>query len=191
MQSKKRKRKKQQKKRTVLRLTGILIVLLVVLVYLLIGNSNQVKSGLANLKDKKYDQAIEDFNRALAKEKDMDEAYLGLGLSYYEKEDYKKAQNNLQLALDHKVKETPVIYNLLGLSSQKIEELDQAISYYEKGLKISENNLEVQNEMLLNITKIYEEKHDYENARNYLARYVELNPTDKDARKELDFLQTR
>ena len=191
MQSKKRKRKKQQKKRTVLRLTGILIVLLVVLVYLLIGNSNPVKSGLANLKDKKYDQAIEDFNQALAKEKNMGEAYLGLGLSYYEKEDYKKAQNNLQLALDHKVKKTPVIYNLLGLSSQKIEELDQAISYYEKGLKISENNLEVQNEMLLNITKIYEEKHDYENARNYLARYVELNPTDKDARKELDFLQTR
>lgn len=172
-------------------LSIVLVVLIAVFAYLMINRSAPIEAGLDALKNGKYDKAISDFEIAIKEEKSVDEAYLGLGLSYYEKKDYEKTVAYLKQALDNGIEETPIIYNILGVSSKNLGDVDGAVTYYDSGLNISGDYADIQNEMLLNMTEIYEEKQDYENARNYLARYVELNPQDVDAQKELNFLQTR
>jgi len=150
---------------------------------------NPSEAGIRHLEAGEYDLAIVQFNQAIDKEKNEADAYRGLGISYYEKQEYNKAKEALLRSLKEGAKESATIYNILAICEG--EDQEAAIIYYQKGLKLVGNEKELEKEMLQNLTVLYEEKRDYANARDYLARYVKLSPEDEDAKRELAFLQTR
>ena len=63
------------------------------------GCANAVKEGTAYLEEGKIEEAREKFETSIEKEKDLDEAYRGLGICYWEKSDYTKAMAAFEKAL--------------------------------------------------------------------------------------------
>ena len=61
------------------------------------------------------------------------EALRGLGISYYELEQYDKAASTFETALENGVRETPELYNLLGISYLNTGEYEKASSCFETG----------------------------------------------------------
>ena len=58
------------------------------------GNSSQ--KGVEYLEDGKYDQAIEQFEQAVDKKKNVGDAYRGIGIAKWEKKDYKVQEKLLR-----------------------------------------------------------------------------------------------
>ena len=69
----------------------------------------------------------------------------------------------------------------LGFYKNELQDIEGAIKAYKAGLKLNPNN-----ELILsNIAHIYENKKDYESARGYYQRIVDVNP--KNVRAIVDF----
>ena len=73
----------------------------------------------------------------------------------------------------------------------KSENYEEALKYYEKGLKAKGNSKELVQEMEYNSIVAYEKLEDWENARVKLDEYVQKYPEDAEASKEADFWKTR
>ena len=77
------------------------------------GCSTQIEKGTSLLKGEKYEEAAEVFEKASGKSSMEREAYRGLGISYFELEQYDKAASAFETALEKGVKKTPRLYNSL------------------------------------------------------------------------------
>ena len=128
-----------------------------------------------------------------------------MGMVCYALEDYEGTRQNLQKALDEGGLETPIIYNLIGVSSMKLEDYDTALAAFDKGTGLPESGVvsrgskeeetadysEVIREMKFNRVVCLEKKLDWENAKAAMAEYASLYPDDANAQKEAEFLSTR
>ncbi|MEG2440184.1 MAG: tetratricopeptide repeat protein [Acetivibrio sp.] len=98
--------------------SGWKILLSLIIIILITGCSAEKKAkesykeGLSSLEKTEYSEAIENFNHSLIKDGDRKKereinkkAYYGLGVSYFEQGEYKKAETNLKKAL--KIEELP------------------------------------------------------------------------------------
>ena len=90
------------------------IVILITLL-LLTGCAGSMKNGVELLEAGKYDAAVEVFQKDIKKKRNLDEAYRGLGIAYFELEDYEAAVEAFELALEHETKETAVFCSFLGI----------------------------------------------------------------------------
>lgn len=189
----------------------------------------QIAQGYALMEEEDYAAAQEQFNAALDQaasdsEKKPDEetetyiiteAYRGLGMAAYETQEYQMCIEYLQKALDEGAQETPAIYNLMGISSMKLEDYETALTYFENGILLqevttendaesssSEENVseetapedvfeETFREMRFNKIVCYEQLLDWENAKLEAEKYVALYPDDENIQKEYTFLKTR
>ncbi len=97
------------------------------------GCSTQIEKGTSLLKEEKYEEAAEVFEKASGKSSMEREAYRGLGISYFELGQYDKAASAFETALEKGVKKTPELYNLLGISYMKIGQYDKAAVSFENG----------------------------------------------------------
>lgn len=168
----------------------------------LTGCADYVKDGTKLLEEGQYQEAIESFQSAIEKDEDAAEAYRGIGMAYYEQQDYEKARENLQAALDSGVLQTPAIYNLVGICGMNLEDYDGALAAFEQGTAISEtveiagaeadvDYSEVIREMKYNQIVCCEKKLDWEGAKAYAEAYVSTYPDDAEVQKEAEFLRTR
>ncbi len=171
--------------------------------------TNDVKDGTELLEQGDFQKAVTIFEQAAEKaEKEGErapEAYRGIGMAYYAQEDYENARVNLQKALDEGGLETPVVYNLIGVCSMKLEDYDGALAAFEQGIGLPESGViskgtkeeqtadygEVIQEMKFNRVVCYEKKLDWENAKAAMAEYSSQYPDDTEAQKEAEFLSTR
>lgn len=185
------------------------LTLSVVAVCFITSCSNYIKDGTELLEQGDVQKAVSAFEQAAEEaEKEGErapEAYRGLGMAYYAREDYEGARTNLQKALDEGGLETPVIYNLIGVCAMKLEDYDGALAAFEQGAALSESGVipegtkeeknadykEVIREMRFNRVVCYEKKLDWENAKAAMAEYSSLYPDDAEAQKEAEFLRTR
>ena len=77
------------------------------LFFTMTGCATQIDKGKSLLEDGNYEQAAEAFEKA-SKDSDMEkEAYRGLGISYYEREQYDKAAYAFESALEKGAGATP------------------------------------------------------------------------------------
>ena len=172
-------------------------------------SKNGIKEGTELLEKGDFEKAATVFEQA-AKEAEAEgerapEAYRGMGMVCYALEDYEGTRQNLQKALDEGGLETPIIYNLIGVSSMKLEDYDTALAAFDKGTGLPESGVvsrgskeeetadysEVIREMKFNRVVCLEKKLDWENAKAAMAEYASLYPDDANAQKEAEFLSTR
>lgn len=172
-------------------------------------SKNGLKEGTELLEKGDFEKAATVFEQA-AKEAETEgerapEAYRGMGMVCYALEDYEGTRQNLQKALDEGGLETPIIYNLIGVSSMKLEDYDTALAAFDKGTGLPESGVvsrgskeeetadysEVIREMKFNRVVCLEKKLDWENAKAAMAEYASLYPDDANAQKEAEFLSTR
>ena len=158
---------------------------------LLTACGNPSKKGVEYLQEGEYDQAIEQFEQAVEKNKNVGDAYRGIGIARWEKKDYKGARKALLKALDHDAEKTGTIYNLIGSCDLKLEKGKEALNYFNLGLKQEDISKKLKKEMEFNVIVAYEQMEDWESAEVKLEDYLASYPNDKAAKKEAEFLKTR
>lgn len=133
------------------------------------------------------------------------EAYRGLGLVSFELEQYEEVQMHLQKVIELKGEETPILYNLLGISAMKLESYDSALEAFERGIEFPETETyqdaegkeqtvdyaAVLQEMKFNRIVCLEKRLDWEKAKEAIETYINEYPNDETAQKEAEFLSTR
>lgn len=158
---------------------------------LLVGCSNYMKDGLTYLEEEKYEDAIVCFQNEITKEKNLGEAYRGIGIAYFELEDYEAAVDALKTALANDTQESASIYQLLGVSCLKLDDYENALSYYEKALEMEDCTEEMKQEILYNEIAIYQLQSDWDTLEQKVAAYVAAYPDDDRMDKTAEFLETR
>lgn len=157
----------------------------------LTGCNGNVKDGVAFLEAEKYEEAIEVFREDIDKNKNLDEAYHGVGIAYFELGQYEDALEAFELALKHEAEETPVMCAFMGACYLEKEELSKALDVYERALSKKEISKELKQEIEYNLIGIYEDMGNWEAAKAQMERYVKAYPEDTRVEKEADFLETR
>lgn len=153
------------------------------------GNPSQKR--VEYLEDGKYDQAIEQFEQAVDKKKNVGDAYRGIGIAKWEKKDYKGARKAFKKALENDAEKTGTIYNMIGNCDLKLGKAKEALNYYNLGLAQEDSGKKMKKEMQYNIIVVYEQMEDWKSAKVKLEEYLENYPNDKSAKKEAEFLKTR
>ena len=106
---------------------------------LLTGCTNALKDGTGYLEDGNYKEAVTAFQKAVDEGKKTAEAYRGLGMAYYEQEDYASAKDAFEKALAAGGEKNQVIYNLLGICGMKLNDYNYALEQFNQGISLSQN----------------------------------------------------
>lgn len=168
------------------------ILLILMLVSMLAGcGSRSYKQGMEELEKGNYKEAAVLLEEYVAENDDAADAFRGLGMAYWEQQDYEKALNAFEHALKAGCEETGALYHFLGDCTLKTKQPEKALEYYQKGLKQEGNSAELTQEMKFNSIAACEQMKDWEGAKEKLASYIEEYPDDKEAMKEAEFLETR
>lgn len=166
-------------------------MILIACMLLLTGCRGNIKDGVAFLEAEKYEEAIEVFREDIDKNKNLDEAYHGLGIAYFELGQYEDALEAFELALKADAEETSVMCAFMGACYLEKVELSKALDVYEKALSKDEISKELKQEIEYNLIGIYEDMGNWEAAKAQMERYVKAYPEDTRVEKEADFLETR
>lgn len=153
--------------------------------------SDPYETGVEALKNKEYEEAAQNFEKAADKGKNTADSYRGLGIALWETEDYEGAAEAFRKALEEGTEKNATIYNLLGSCELKLGNAKEAIGYFEMGLAKDDLSGELEQEMRFNTIAAYEEQGDMEMAQKLLEEYVSDYPDDEEAAKEAEFLETR
>lgn len=167
------------------------IIGILVLTMLLCGCSSKLEDGVLLLEDGQYEAAIEAFEAQIEKEKQLDEAYRGIAIANYELGNYEEVIINFEKALENEAKETTAMYHLMASSYMKLNDTENALKYYDLVLGMEDCTDEVKKEILFNKIAIFEERADWESAKEAVNTYLESYPDDERVIKEAEFLQTR
>lgn len=158
---------------------------------LLCGCGSTIKDGVALLEEEKYEAAISVFTEEIEEEKNLDEAYRGIGIAYFELEEYQEAADAFENALKHEAEETAVICSFLGASYIELGNYEASLEYYEKALAKEDCTETMKQEIAFNLIAVYENLGDWESAKTQMQEYVEAYPDDTRVEKEAGFLETR
>lgn len=167
------------------------LTLLILATGLLLGCANYMKDGLELLQAGNYEEAIVAFENEIAEEKNLDEAYRGVGVAYFELQDYSAAAEAFENALAFDAKETASIYNMLGVSYLKLDLYEEALTNYNRALKMEDCTEEMRQEILFNEIAIYQLKSDWDTLKEKVSEYVAAYPNDDRMNKTVEFLETR
>ena len=164
---------------------------MVILLGMLTGCAGNIKEGVLLLEDAKYEDAIAIFEQDIEKERNLDEAYRGIGIAYFELGEYEKSADSFEAALEYGAEETATLCGLLGACYMNMEEYEKALDVYTNALAKKDLTKELKQEMEFNLIAIYEYTGNWEAAKEQIEQYVEDYPEDTRVDKEADFLETR
>ncbi|MDD3362545.1 MAG: tetratricopeptide repeat protein [Hespellia sp.] len=158
------------------------------------GCTSKVDDATKLMEEGKYKEAADVYQKAIDKEKDVSEAYLGKGMAYFELEEYPAAKQALSDAIENGAEETPIIYNMIGICDMEQGNVDTALTSFEKGISLagtSDEYASVVQEMEYNVVVCYENQRNWETAKTKIAEYISKYPKDESAQKEAQFLESR
>lgn len=164
------------------------------------GCSSLQKSGTEALETGEYEEALADFQEMTQSGDRGDAAagYRGLGMTYYEMEDYENALESFRNAADSGAEQTIQMYNLMGICAMRTEDYESALEYIQSGLALTSTSdgadqadAGLVQEMKYNEIVCYERQADWENAKRKVTEYLEEYPNDESVQKEAEFLETR
>lgn len=187
---------------------GVLCVLLAVCFVTGCGKKvNYIEQGTKQLEEKKYQDAVGSFSQSLEKKEDAAEAYRGLGMAYYEQQDYESARDAFQKVIDNEGDVTVTLYNFIGVCSMQLDDHKGALEAFQKGIALADESAKekadsdeedgqadvskVIQEMKFNEIVCYENLKDWQSAKAKAEAYTAEYPDDQAAQKELEFLNTR
>ena len=140
-------------------------------VYLMLGDTQNASASLLN-----------------AIEKGSVEANFYLAETYEELGDTKSADEYFQKYLDAGIASSYELYEV-GTRLMNRGDYEHAVSYFQTALEQEEVPNKVS--ILKNMVIAYEGQRDFASAKDALERYLELNPDDETAVKEMTFLSSR
>lgn len=123
-----------------------------------------------------------------AKDQGGADASLYLGRSYEATGDYNYAASVYNNYLSKDTSDAR-IYNQLGLCEMARGDYHAALSAFQSGMQIEDN--EMMQSLLFNEAVTYEYLHDYRQAAVLMESYLKTYPDDQVARREYEFLSTR
>jgi len=134
------------------------------------------KLGLAYIRKREEQKALEHFNRALDLDNNHAGVYVNLGSLYFEiftrtrrEEDHAQIMYNLKKAIECDPK-LAIAYRGLGAGYKVAGQLDAAISVWEQGLKLNAKD----DFIVVNLGMAYFEKGDKAHALKYFEKYLSL-----------------
>lgn len=169
----------------------ISMILLTFCAVIFAGCAGQVKKGTELLENGQYEKAVETFAEAIKSDKNLAEAYRGQGIAYWELKEYEKSKEALENALENGTKGTALLYQILGDCDMALENYEEALSYYWKGMSADGLNEKQLKEMSYNEIIAYERLKDWKSAKVKMEIYTQKYPDDTEAAKEAEFLETR
>lgn len=134
-----------------------------------------------------YDDALSEMKNVA---KENANAYFYIGQIFYMQKDYDKAKENYEKYIKNtdKIQEVSV-YNQLALCELENEDYEKAYEYVEKGLSYQDASLK--KVLSFNEVICLEKIGKYQEAYQKATEYMETYKSDKEMKKELEFLQTR
>lgn len=168
-----------------------LAVMLTFCAFALSGCGTKVADGLDALENEKYDDAITAFLAAIDEEEDLGEAYRGLGLAYWEKQDYDNAYEALKNAVKNSDEELGSTYNLLASIDLQNGNYESALTYIEKAGNCIGNSDELTQELAHNEIVCFEQLGKWDEAKEKMEKYQRKYPDDDSLAKDAEFLATR
>ncbi len=137
----------------------------------------QLKAGKFLYGKQKFDEAKACFDAALKLDAKNHEALVMLGNVNFDTGNFPEASNWYEKALAVKPDDISVRTDL-GISYHRRQppQLDKAIENYRISLKMDGNHLQT----LFNLTKALIEKKEFQEARTYVDKLVQIAPNDKD-----------
>ncbi len=173
------------------RLKKMTLTVLIGAMCLLVGCKSNINDGLELLEAKKYEEAIACFEKDIAEEKNLDEAYRGIGVAKFELGEYELSAEAFENALKNEAEVNATIYVLMGASYLKLDNYEQALDNYAKALKQEDCSAEMKQEILFNEIAIYQEIGDWDTVKEKVESYVESYPDDDRLDKTVEFLESR
>ena len=158
---------------------------------ILCGCSSGYKKGEALLQEGKFAEAQTFFQTLIDEEKDLKQAYYGMGISCFELKEYEKAVGFLEEALVHKTANTVETYSMLGACYIEMQQYDKALESYQKVLADENLTDTLQQEAEYNLIAVHEHMGDWDAAEQQLEKYKSQYPDDTRLDKESIFLETR
>ena len=156
---------------------------------------NGIAEGTALLEEKKYEAAVTVFEESVEKGENPGAAYKGIGIARYELGEYESALLAFENAFQYGEEQTPMVLNLTGICSMKLEKYAEAVTQFELGIAAGqaepENYGELVREMKYNEIVCYERIADWQTAKVKVEEYLELYPEDEVMQREAQFLGTR
>lgn len=164
------------------------------------GCANPQKDGAEALREGDYEKAKAQFQTA-AEDEDTDrsaEGYRGLGMAYYETQEYDKALEAFEQALDLGAEQSVQLYHQMSVCAMQAGNYEKGLEYVQAGLAFLSGSSgedapdeEMVREMKYNEIVCYEQQADWENARQKVEEYLGEYPDDEAVQKEAEFLKTR
>ena len=129
------------------------------------------QKGINYFREKKYEEAIAEFEKALKIDPNLAEGYYGLGYAYCYKNQSEAALSCFQKAIELSPNYADA-YNAMGYAYSILGKYDDSINYYLKTLKIKEDNLDALN----GLGYAYASTGKYEDAISYFKKAIKINP---------------
>lgn len=168
-----------------------ILAIVVAGIFVLNGCANNIQNGVELLEARKYEKAKTFFEQEIEREKNLDEAYRGLGIACFELEEYEDAIEAFQLALKNETDESAILYSMMGACYMEIGDYEKALDVYTKALSVEGITDEIKQEVQYNLIAVYEYMADWDAAKKQIKEYQKAYPDDKRIEKEADFLETR
>jgi tetratricopeptide (TPR) repeat protein len=141
-------------------------------------------------KNKEFFSAEMEYGNALRVDEDNIRANFGLGITYLERGENKKAEDilgrlvKLEGAFEDEHKH---LFNDFGINLRKNGLFDQSIAYYERALELTTHD----ENLYYNVARAYLEKKDPGKALEYLLKGLDLNPRQETLLKFLMWMITK
>lgn len=122
-----------------------------------------------------YEEAEQSYRYALNLDDDNLTAWENLSILYKHKGEVEKAQEIMTMVASRR-KSNPFYHFILGEQALEEGRLDDALTYYQRALKLDDSRHEV----LFGLAKLYYEQGDITNAQRYMKRAAQLAPNSQD-----------
>jgi len=129
------------------------------------------QKGIDCFREKKYEEAIAEFEKALKIDPNLAEGYYGLGYAYCYKNQCETSLSYFQKAIELSPNYVDA-YNAMGYAYSILGKYEDSVNYYLKTLKIKEENLDALN----GLGYAYASTGKYGNAINYFKKAIKINP---------------
>lgn len=137
------------------------------------------------------DKALESYQKAYEKQHDSEQtadALLAVGQGLTQSGRLEEAMELYQIAMNGGI-QSGKLYNRMGVCELEAENYDQALGYFEQGMK--SGDADARGELLYNQAVAYEKKLDFAKALELLLQYsAEFGPN-PEVEREIAFLKTR
>mgnify|MGYP005748479485 FL=1 len=164
------------------------------------GCSNPQKAGTEALEEGNYEEARELFEQVTESEdkEKAAEGYRGLGMACYELQDYPSALEAFEQAVEQGAQQSVQLCHLMSVCAMQSGDYEKALEYIQTGLGLAQtsdgkesSDAGMLREMKYNEIVCFEQKADWESAKQKAEEYLQEYPDDETVQKEAEFLKTR